>query len=333
MLALALLASGCLSAGVGAPVRSTLDDGQVLMGNVETPDLLLEGALGTLSIPWEDVGEVVPVEGEELAGSGGYVNVWLRNGSELTGHWADAELAMALEVGGRDVGVDVPADKLLRLQTQNGELWPEGLVYRVRTAHGDDFLVDPEASKLVIENEMGVFEPYLSECASAAPLEDPEGDWRIELETGTVLIGPLVHESITFQLPLGPERATVPLELLVSLDRQDWGGAISIPDRLTSYLYDPAEAEMPAAAMPVQAAPRPAAHRTRRAVGDSAVELEALGYLEEQAGSGLMAGEDARDETTTQQPRVDADTIRGAQEAGGLWFDNRRLQEVKSSFY
>jgi hypothetical protein len=234
------------------PVRATIDDGQVLTGAIQTPELLLEGGLGTLAIPWEDVGEVVPVEGKELADSAGFVSVWLRNGSELTGRWVDPELSMGLEVGGSSVSVDVPVDQLLRLQTQGGEIWPEGVVYRVRTSHGDDFLVDPEASRLVLENEMGRFAPFLSECLSASPLEDPTGDWRVELLNGTVLIGPIVDEGLAFELGLGPGEARVPLEVLVSLERQDWGlyRGLDEGDRLSERLLS---------AIPYPAARQPAA--------------------------------------------------------------------------
>lgn len=320
------------------PVRATIDDGQVLMGSIQTPELVLEGGLGTLVIPWEDVGEVEPVEGNELAGSGGFVDVWLRNGSELTGRWVDAALTMDLNVGGEQVGVDVPVSQLLRLQTQGGEIWPQGVVYSVRTSHGDDFMVDPEASRLVLDNEMGTFSPFLSECLSAAPLDEATGDWRIELVSGTVLIGPLVDDAITFQLDLGPDQITVPLDALVSLQRQDWGGydnyyredTTRISDRILSALPGPAKRSLqPPMAAPAEAWDPMEADYAQRS----------LGYVDE---LGAMAGEripDGSEGLEVDGRLVDTGgqggmALRGGAIVGdesGAWFSNRRLREVKQA--
>ncbi len=328
------LTNGCAEEALW-PVRATLDDSQVLMGSVQTPELLLEGGLGTLAIPWEDVGEVVPVEGDELAASGGYVDVWLRNGSELTGRWVDAELTMDLSVGGSLVGVDVPVSQMLRLQTQGGEVWPYGVVYRVRTSHGDDFLVDPEASRLVLENEMGTFAPFLSECVSATPLEDAEGDWRIELITGTVLIGPLVDDAITFELDMGPSQATVPLDTLVSLERQDWGGdyyrdeSETLTDKLLSGLPGPARRLQAATPAPIQA-------YEPEAAADEIEALHPMGYIDDQT---VMAGEYALDGRLTDTGAAlnrggkavgSNSAALGGQGSAEGWFDNSRLRQVKA---
>ena len=204
------------------PVRATLDDGQILSGTLGTPTLLLEGGLGTIEIPIYDIGEVVPVEGGDLSGSGGHVNVWLRNGSELKGRWAEPELEIGVEAGGVVVPVDLPTDELLRFQMLEGQVWPEGLVYRVKTSHGDDFLVDPVLTQIEIENELGRFAPFLSECVSVAPIPGSEGEWRVELISGTVLQGPLVHDAINFAMPMGPDEVEVGLDVLVSLERENW---------------------------------------------------------------------------------------------------------------
>lgn len=224
------------------PVRATLDDGQVLSGTVTTPTLLLEGGLGTVGIPIEDIGEVVPVEGGDLSGSGGHVNVWLRNGSELKGRWAEPELEIGIHTGGVVVPVDVPTDELLRFQMMEGQIWPEGLVYRVKTSHGDDFLVDPVLTQIEIENDLGRFAPFLSECVSVAPIDGADGEWRVVLASGTVLQGPLVHDSIEFAMPMGPESVEVGLDVLVSLDREDWGDSHYYRDVLA-----PSEAAPPMA--------------------------------------------------------------------------------------
>jgi len=206
----------------GTPVGVTLEDGQVLVGDITTEILRLESSVGTLHIPLDDVGVVLPVEGTRLADANSYVTVWLRNGSELRGQWTDPELRIGVSIGGSVVDVELPMEDLQAVQTQGTEIWPDQDVYRVRTTHGDDFLVDPNRTRIVLENDLGVFAPFLSECLSAAPMGPSTGDWRIELDTGTVLIGPLADDALVFALPMGPESVTVPLELFVSMQREYW---------------------------------------------------------------------------------------------------------------
>ena len=56
-----------------------------------------------------------------------------------------------------------------------------------------------------------------------APIDgDPSGDWRVELNNGSVLIGPLAEAGLTLKLTMGPELVQVPLEVLQSIERQDW---------------------------------------------------------------------------------------------------------------
>lgn len=225
MLVASLLALGTLSAcgeSEGAPIRATLADGQVLYGTLRTTTLYLDGAMGRVAVPLTHVGEVVPVEGDQLDAAEGHVKIWLRNGSELVGRWDEPELGMGIDVGGDQVVVDLPVNDLQRVQTQGDEEWPREKVYRVRTTHGDDFLVDAERSRIVIENALGMFSPHLSECRSVTPIDDPAGEWRIELETGTVLIGSLADDELTLALPLGPEEVTVPLAILDSMEQQSW---------------------------------------------------------------------------------------------------------------
>lgn len=206
-------------------VRATLSDGQVLMGAVRTRTLRLESGVGTLDIPLEDVGEVIPIVGGELADANGYVDVWLRNGSELRGKWADPELEMDVAVGGDDVAVSLPMNDLSRFQLQGSARWPAGPVYRLRTSGGDDFLVDPTQTRLALQNKLGSFAPLLSECRSVAPIGRAEGEWRVELTTGTVLIGTMRDQTLTVALPMGPEEVSVPLARFVSLQVEDWGGS------------------------------------------------------------------------------------------------------------
>jgi hypothetical protein len=204
------------------PVRATLGDGQVLMGEVRTKTLVLESGAGSLLVPLADIGEVVPVGAAGMSGGDGQVDVWLRNGSEIHGKWQDPKLAVSIAVGGNDVNVDLPMNDLNRLQLQGKERWPSGAVYRMQTAWGDDVLVDPAKTRLILENKLGTFAPMLSECASVAPIGKPDGDWRIELQTGTVLVGHLHDDTLTVALPMGPEQMTVPLAKFVSLRVESW---------------------------------------------------------------------------------------------------------------
>ena len=219
ILAVPFFWSGCGHDEDGAPIRASLADGQILSGDLTTKVLVLQTSVGTLQIPLADVGEVVPTEASQLGAADGKVTVWLRDGSEFVGTWADPEMLVSIDVGGSKVDVDLPMDRLARLQTRAGELWPEGTAYRVRTIFGDDFNVDPEHTRLVMENDLGTFAPFLSECASARPVGDADGDWRIELTNGTVLVGPRSDDAITFALANGPEEITVPLTSFSRMER------------------------------------------------------------------------------------------------------------------
>ena len=128
------------------------------------------------------------------------------------------------------VKIDLPAQELTRLQTQGGEVWPHGAVYRVRTVHGDDFLVDARESRFTLINQLGSFSPSLADCRSVRPVDDPEGDWRIELATGTVLIGELDGSQLTLAMTLGPETVTVPLASFDSMEQQTWSTAQQITE-------------------------------------------------------------------------------------------------------
>ncbi len=204
------------------PVRATLADGQILMGEVQTRTLSLISGSGTLEIPLADVGEVVPATGGQLGEAEGRVDVWLRNGSELRGTWANPKLAMSIQVGGSEVPLDLPMNELARFQLQGNARWPGGPVYRMKTRFGDDFLVDPAKTQLILENDLGTFSPMLSECAYVAPVDDPQGLWRVQLQTGTVLLGRLKDDKVTVALPMGPSEVSVPLDSFVSLKIERW---------------------------------------------------------------------------------------------------------------
>ncbi|MEZ4318980.1 MAG: hypothetical protein R3F61_15810 [Myxococcota bacterium] len=205
----------------------TLDDTQVLVGEVWTKTLTLDGALGVIAIPLEDVGEVVPVEGHDLDASNGHVTVWLRNGTELRGRWTEPELEMGIAIGGSTTAAQIPMAHVERLQTPGAEKWPDAPVFRVKTTHGDDLLIDPEATQVTVKNGMGTFTPFLSECTSLSPVGAPDGDWRIELQSGTVLVGPLQHDTFVLAMPMGPDSIELPITHVLSLTWQNWGSADS----------------------------------------------------------------------------------------------------------
>lgn len=209
---------------VDTPVRATLDDGQILYGAVATDTLRLVGGWGEVAVPLGDVGEVAPVEGGALGGSGNFVSVWLRDGSELRGQWAEPELAMDIEIAHETVGIDLPVARLERFQLAWGDELPATIVYRVHTVYGDDFLADPEATRIPLTNELGTFAPTLAEIASLEPIGEATGPWRMALTSGTVLVGPLGGETVHFALPMGPQEITVAVADLVQIARQDWGG-------------------------------------------------------------------------------------------------------------
>jgi len=229
LVAIVAIPTLALTFGLGAKKRSavrvTMEDGQVLYGDVRTARVSLHSTLGELKIPLNDIGEVLPVEGDQLEDSEDHVRIWLRDGSELVGQWNEPELAMTIDVGKESVRIDVPTDDLGRLQTQGGEVWPRGAVYRVRTVHGDDFLVDAKDSRFTLVNDFGSFSPSLADCVTIRPVGDPEGDWRIELATGTVLIGELDGNQLTLAMPMGPDSVTLPLASFASMEQQSWGTA------------------------------------------------------------------------------------------------------------
>ncbi|GDX80552.1 hypothetical protein LBMAG42_23630 [Deltaproteobacteria bacterium] len=235
---ISLFAAFSLHSQVDTAVRATLSDGQILMGEVRTKVLRLATGSGILEVPLADVGEVVPAKRGLLATEAREVDVWLKNGSELRGTWSEPELAMAIAVGGANIGVNLPMNELTRFQLQGAARWPSGPVYRMRTTWGDDFLVDPAKTRVQLENQLGSFAPLLTECRSVAPINDPEGDWRIELETGTVLVGHLKEDRVTLALPMGPKEVTVPLKNFVSLRLESWSPVPMAPPPMPVDRYD-----------------------------------------------------------------------------------------------
>ncbi len=301
------------SPAVETPVRATLNDGQVLMGEVKTRVLQLATGAGLLDVPLADIGEVVPVSAEGLGVSEGLVNVWLRNGSELRGRWSDPKLAMAIAVGGDDVPIDLPMNELGRFQLQGGAAWPTTPVFRMRTSWGDDFLVDPAKTHLVVSNQLGTFSPLLAECQSAQPVGDPTGPWRIVLTTGTVLLGKLQDAAVTVALPLGPEEMTVPLENFVSLRLESWRPVAAAAPVQPPYPAGPAVGPREYATRDDQAAAEAVVVESaeRRAVGRPAVGRPAKSSGHASGGMAAPASAPAP--------------------ADGAWFDRSALDAAKDA--
>ena len=60
------------------------------------------------------------------------------------------------------------------------------------------------------------------------PVGDPSGPWRVELTSGTILVGPLRQEELHLELPAGPERVDLPLAQLVAIDRTVWATPVPV---------------------------------------------------------------------------------------------------------
>lgn len=310
------------------PVRATLGDGQILMGEVRTKTLLLLSGSGTLEIPLADVGEVVPAAAGGLGESEGRVDVWLKNGSELRGTWADPKLAMSIRVGGSKVAVDLPMNDLSRFQLQGDARWPAGPVYRMRTRLGDDFLVDPARTQLVVENDFGTFAPLLSECRSVAPIAEPEGLWRIELQTGTVLLGHLQDGQVTVALPMGPAQMSVPLDQFVSLrvERWDERQAAAAPSYVEPYVmpYD----EAPGGRLDAQEAPTyPPYYATVEPAPVVTAEATSTG----RGGPRRSTARGAQARPSSSPPMPASVRMESEESQKDEWFDNTALQATKEA--
>ena len=217
-----LALGGCLSSEADTPVRVSLDEGQVLVGQVATDVLVLDSELGQLDIPLSDIGEVEPVEGQDLAGSGDHVRVWLRDGSELVGQWREPELDVELAIGGTEQTVGLPMATVQRMQLTSQAAFPEDGAFRVRTAFGDDIFVDAEETALPMDTALGSLAPRLDEIASLTPLSSDAGTWRVELVTGTVLNGTVEEDSLTLALAVGPPSVEVRIDDLLSIERMHY---------------------------------------------------------------------------------------------------------------
>lgn len=222
MLCCLILASCLPSDEEASAVRVSLDAGQVLVGEVTAGALSLDSPLGTLDLPMHLIGEVEPVEGTDLAGSRDHVRVWLRDGSELVGKWAEPELDVDVEIGGETLAIGVPMQGVQRLQLSGDADFPDEGTFRVRTAFGDDVFIDAAETVLPLQTDLGELSPLLSEVATLTRQAEDADTWRVELRTGTVLVGQVATDALALELRIGLPTLDVPLDDLVSIERMTY---------------------------------------------------------------------------------------------------------------
>ncbi|HOX42166.1 MAG TPA: hypothetical protein PK668_01150 [Myxococcota bacterium] len=211
LLLLGLAGAGCVTGGQpGVPqVFVQLNDGQVVAGALDTSAFTLKTQLGALEFAAEDAGEIGPLEGGDLQESGSLIRLWLRDGSEFVGDWQKPIVRVTLEVGGAQVPVDVPIQKLARLRFRGQAVGLERPAFRVLTHSGDDFYVDAEQSRVRLKGEMGTLEPFLAEIVSLERRSPGKNDWRLVLKNGCVLHAAVEPDGVDLRPMLGPERIQV----------------------------------------------------------------------------------------------------------------------------
>ncbi|GEM_PF-1609798 len=220
LLAVALVAGCAGQETLDRDVRVTLNDGQVLVGEMTTSTFTLKTAFGMMAFDAAQAGELGPVEGDDVDPSDLAVRLWLRNGSEFVGRWEKPSVTLALTLGGEPLRVDVPIAKIKRLQFKGDDVWSDEPVFRVITASGDDFFVDVTKTQVSLETDIFSVRPFLSEIRHLQPRKKEEGVWRVHLENGSLLNARMAQKEIAFRLAMGPERVNVPLESIQVMARQ-----------------------------------------------------------------------------------------------------------------
>jgi small nuclear ribonucleoprotein (snRNP)-like protein len=200
-------------------VQVKLNDGQVLVGRLATRTFTLMTGLGIVSFDTADAGELGPLEGTDLNQSKHLVRLWLRNGSEFIGGWQKPSVTVAVSIGGKEIPINVPIAKVSRLQFRGAQIWPDGPVFRIRTTSGDDFFVDVTRTRIGFENELGCFEPYLSEITHILPRDPAKTSWEIHLSQGMIFNGRIPQKILSLQLEMGPETISLPL---VEIERMEY---------------------------------------------------------------------------------------------------------------
>ncbi len=201
-------------------VRATLEDGQVVVGNIATPAFRLKTGLGTFDFDSRHAGELGPAEGQDMRNPDRAVKLWLKNGSEFVGFWEKPSVTITLEAGGLAVPVDIPIAKLKRLQFGGSDVWDDKPVFRVITAAGDDFFAASTRTRITFRNDFCEISPFLSEVRRLMPADEAKKTWRVELENGTVINAGIPQGQVLFHLDMGPKTISVPLASIEFMDRQ-----------------------------------------------------------------------------------------------------------------
>jgi hypothetical protein len=202
-------------------VKVTLNDNQIVVGEMTTKVIRLKTSHGTLDFSTEDAGELGPWKGKSLSESGRAVCLWLRNGSEFIGLWDKPSVHLKFEAGGENFDVDIPFEKLKRLQFYNTARWARKAVFRVATTFGDDFFVDVDRTRITFKHDLFVIKPFLDEIKHIEPMKEPEGSWLLEMTNGTVLETSIDQEALVLHLDMGPETITVPMAYIEYMNRLD----------------------------------------------------------------------------------------------------------------
>jgi len=224
-LVIVMITVGCLMTGCAGMASQTrpqvhvqLNDGQVLVGGMTTEMFRLKTEFGMLDFSTEVAGEMGPLEGKDMKQAGNLIRLWLRNGSEFIGSWDRPVVEVALSIGGKDVKIDVPIDKIKRMRFRGEAEYTEKPLYRVLTSSGDDFFVDASASKIHFKGELGEFSPFLEEIASLERGDGDDNEWSIRLKNGTTLHAGIQQDGVELTPAMGPEKVKLSWSLVARME-------------------------------------------------------------------------------------------------------------------
>jgi hypothetical protein len=224
-LVIVMFTVGCLTAGCAGMASQTrpqvhvqLNDGQVLVGGMTTEMFKLKTEFGMLDFSTEDAGELGPLEGKDMEQAGNLIKLWLRNGSEFIGAWERPSVEVAINIGGKDVAIDVPIEKIKRMRFRGDAEYTEKPLYRVLTRSGDDFFVDASVSKIHFKGELGVFSPFLAEIAGLERNDGDDNQWQIRLKNGTTLHAGIEQDGVELSPAMGPEKVKLSWSLVARME-------------------------------------------------------------------------------------------------------------------
>ena len=224
-LAIVMITVGCLMMGCAGMASQTrpqvhvqLNDGQVLVGGMTTEMFRLKTEFGMLDFTTEDAGEMGPLEGKDMQQAGNLIRLWLRNGSEFIGAWERPSVEVAINIGGQDVPIDVPIEKIKRMRFRGDAEYTEKPLYRVVTSSGDDFFVDASVSKIHFKGELGSFSPFLAEIARLERANGDDNEWSIQLKNGTTLHAGIQQDGVELSPAMGPEKVKLSWSLVARME-------------------------------------------------------------------------------------------------------------------